>query len=162
MKMKFILLLLLIFLCYANSLRVIKNINRNKVPLYHAHNLDDPLNSPTIKSEQKYLGKFISSVLKMSIITLSLNLHPSVAQLSESAKEASKTTVAAKINPLEEAIVKLENSEGRSGAVQALADVFEASGSKTLLARSKYKYVRKSSIFSFLFFFLFNVKYLQQ
>jgi hypothetical protein len=41
---------------------------------------------------------------------------------------------------LEEAIVKLETAETRNDAVQGLADLFEAAGKKTLLARSQYKY----------------------
>lgn len=42
---------------------------------------------------------------------------------------------------LETAITTLESASDRQQTVQALADVFEAAGSKTLLARTKYKYV---------------------
>lgn len=41
---------------------------------------------------------------------------------------------------LEEKIKSLETSTTRSEVIQALADVFEAAGSKTLLVRTKYKY----------------------
>jgi hypothetical protein len=43
--------------------------------------------------------------------------------------------------PLETAIVNLEQASSRTDVVQALADLYESSGTKTLLARSKYKYV---------------------
>eukprot|EP01035_Chromulina_nebulosa_P019386 gene19386-25254_t len=41
---------------------------------------------------------------------------------------------------LEKSIESLENAESRQEVVQSLADLYEASGAKTLLARSKYKY----------------------
>lgn len=43
--------------------------------------------------------------------------------------------------PLETAIVNLEQASSRSDVVQAMADLYESSGTKTLLARSKFKYV---------------------
>ena len=42
---------------------------------------------------------------------------------------------------LEQSIQKLEASNTRSEVIQSLADVFEAAGTKTLLVRTKYKYV---------------------
>ena len=42
---------------------------------------------------------------------------------------------------LEQSIQTLEASNTRSEVIQSLADVFEAAGSKTLLVRTKYKYV---------------------
>lgn len=51
--------------------------------------------------------------------------------------EARTTTV----KNLEETIVQLETAPDRATTVQALADVFEAAGAKTLLARTRYKYV---------------------
>jgi hypothetical protein len=55
---------------------------------------------------------------------------------SLAATAAPPVTVAA----LEEKIKALEMAESRGDVVQALADVFEAAGSKTLLVRTKYKY----------------------
>jgi hypothetical protein len=46
---------------------------------------------------------------------------------------------------LEEKVVALENAESRKDTLQGLADVFEAAGSRTLLARTKYKYVSSAS-----------------
>lgn len=43
---------------------------------------------------------------------------------------------------LEASIKTLEAAADRKETIQALADVFEASESKTLLVRTKYKYVR--------------------
>lgn len=42
---------------------------------------------------------------------------------------------------LEQSIQTLEASTTRSEVIQSLADVFEAAGTKTLLVRTKYKYV---------------------
>ena len=42
---------------------------------------------------------------------------------------------------LEQSIQTLEASSTRSEVIQSLADVFEAAGTKTLLVRTKYKYV---------------------
>ena len=42
---------------------------------------------------------------------------------------------------LEQSIQTLEASNTRSEVIQSLADVFEAAGTKTLLVRTKYKYV---------------------
>ena len=42
---------------------------------------------------------------------------------------------------LETAIENFEKASDRGALVQSLADLYESSGSKTLLARSKYKYV---------------------
>jgi hypothetical protein len=44
---------------------------------------------------------------------------------------------------LEQSIQTLEASNTRSEVIQSLADVFEAAGTKTLLVRTKYKYVSK-------------------
>ena len=45
---------------------------------------------------------------------------------------------------LEEKLLQLEASGDRATAVQSLADLFEAAGSQTLKARTKYKYVLPS------------------
>lgn len=42
---------------------------------------------------------------------------------------------------LEQSIQTLEASNTRGEVIQSLADVFEAAGTKTLLVRTKYKYV---------------------
>ena len=42
---------------------------------------------------------------------------------------------------LEQSIQALESSKDRTETIQGLADVFEAAESKTLLVRTKYKYV---------------------
>ena len=41
---------------------------------------------------------------------------------------------------LEEKILQLENAKDRGDIVQGFADLFEAAGSNTLKARTKYKY----------------------
>jgi hypothetical protein len=47
---------------------------------------------------------------------------------------------------LESSVQALESSNSRSEVVQSLQDVFAAAGSKTLLVRTKYKYVSRSLI----------------
>ena len=42
---------------------------------------------------------------------------------------------------LEQSVQTLEAATSRSEVIQSLADVFEAAGTKTLLVRTKYKYV---------------------
>ena len=42
---------------------------------------------------------------------------------------------------LEETIISLENAENKADVLQGLADLFEAADKKTLLVRTKYKYV---------------------
>jgi hypothetical protein len=42
---------------------------------------------------------------------------------------------------LETAIINVEQATDRATLVQSFADLFESAGQKTLLARSKYKYV---------------------
>lgn len=46
-----------------------------------------------------------------------------------------------KVLGLETSISNLEKSATRADTVQSLADLYEAAGAKTLLARTKYKYV---------------------
>ena len=48
---------------------------------------------------------------------------------------------------LEQSIQTLEASTTRSEVIQSLADVFEAAGTKTLLVRTKYKYVSNDENF---------------
>ena len=54
---------------------------------------------------------------------------------------ADVSTVPVTRSILEQSIQTLEASNTRSEVIQSLADVFEAAGSKTLLVRTKYKYV---------------------
>ena len=75
----------------------------------------------------------------LSIFTLSTNLFISEPAISTAA--ATSTSAA-----LEQSISKLEASETRADTVQSLADVFEAAGSRTLIARTKYKYVSYFSV----------------
>jgi hypothetical protein len=42
---------------------------------------------------------------------------------------------------LEETIVALENADNKADVLQGLADLYEAADKKTLLVRTKYKYV---------------------
>lgn len=48
---------------------------------------------------------------------------------------------ASSVGTLEDTIVRLEAAGTRADTVQGLADVFEAAGSQTLRARTKFKYV---------------------
>ena len=48
---------------------------------------------------------------------------------------------------LEKSILQLENANTRGDAVQSFADLYEIAGSKTLLVRTKYKYVSLRHIF---------------
>lgn len=57
---------------------------------------------------------------------------------------ADAPTVPVTRSVLEQSIQTLEASSTRSEVIQSLADVFEAAGSKTLLVRTKYKYVSSS------------------
>ena len=47
-----------------------------------------------------------------------------------------------KLSALESNIVKLEQASSRADAIQSFADLYESAGAKTLLVRTKYKYVR--------------------
>ena len=47
-----------------------------------------------------------------------------------------------KLSALESNIVKLEQASNRADAIQSFADLYESAGAKTLLVRTKYKYVR--------------------
>ena len=51
-----------------------------------------------------------------------------------------------KLSALESNIVKLEQASTRADAVQSFADLYESAGAKTLLVRTKYKYVRMQDI----------------
>jgi hypothetical protein len=51
---------------------------------------------------------------------------------------------------LEASISSLEKSENRGEVVQSMADLFEAAGSKTLLARTRYKYVKRKIYYVFI------------
>jgi hypothetical protein len=59
---------------------------------------------------------------------------------------------ASSVGTLEETIVRLESAGTRADTVQGLADVFEAAGSQTLRARTKFKYVSGRSYIERLFF----------
>jgi len=51
-----------------------------------------------------------------------------------------------KLSVLESNIVKLEQASTRADAIQSFADLYESAGAKTLLVRTKYKYVRIQGI----------------
>lgn len=76
----------------------------------------------------------VASSLLASLLILQSGMNPSLSAVTP------KVTVNA-LN-LETAIENLEKANDRSETVQAMADLFESAGEKTLLARSKYKYVR--------------------
>mmetsp|Transcript_14615 Transcript_14615/g.24197 ORF Transcript_14615/g.24197 Transcript_14615/m.24197 type:complete len:215 (+) Transcript_14615:52-696(+) len=76
----------------------------------------------------------LKKILGVSILSAALSFEPLIL----SPVVAADAPVSK--NTLESAIVKLEQSEGREATVQSMADLFEAAGSKTLLARTKYKY----------------------
>jgi hypothetical protein len=62
--------------------------------------------------------------------------------MSQDVMALNKPPVQITVRQLEESIDKLEQSGSRSETVQTMADLFDATGSKTLLSRTKYKYVR--------------------
>ena len=80
------------------------------------------------------LKKIMSGVAQLLFCSVFIDIFPPGAQ---SASAPPVVTVA----KLEEVINTLEKANSRSDTIQGLADVFEAAGSKTLLVRTKYKYV---------------------
>lgn len=83
------------------------------------------------------LGAMVKKTAAMAILSSSLSLPVPMAVPPVNAAPVSAV--------LEEKVVALENAESRKDTLQGLADVFEAAGSRTLLARTKYKYVSSAS-----------------
>ena len=63
----------------------------------------------------------------------------------------SKAAFAATPVSLEQSVQNLEIAENRADALQAMADVFETSGTRSLQARTKYKQVIKCSNIIFIY-----------
>jgi hypothetical protein len=68
---------------------------------------------------------------------------PTTNDVSISTVGVSKPVI--KLSALELAVGRLEKSTDRAEAVQSFADLYEVAGTKTLLVRTKYKYVRNYS-----------------
>ena len=91
---------------------------------HHQHNqkASDPLKSLQ-GAVPKILAASFSAFLSFQDVTLAA---PLVGQTT---------------GGLEKAVRTLEESQGRGDTIQSMADLYEVVGTKTLLARTKYKYV---------------------
>jgi hypothetical protein len=118
----------------------------------HDNNLEP---NRQIEKSNKFINKFIS--VSISFLLINSNFMPdSFATLVSSNSFLSVNSVSADeletlpvqqpktISALEKSIINLEKSNTRSEAVQSFADLYETAATKTLLVRSKYKYVRPS------------------
>ena len=115
--------LLMAILTHDSYSLVVRSRSLNRPPL--AGNLGALRNDrdDNIVSMQKKRAK---SLLAAGMMALTLNTGD---------VQAAGTNLAA----LESSITSLESASNRAETIQGLADVFEASGSKTLLVRTKYK-----------------------
>ncbi|KAJ1396499.1 hypothetical protein B484DRAFT_458867 [Ochromonadaceae sp. CCMP2298] len=98
----------------------------------HSNALQLQMSNKPDKQQQKPLKW--KTVLGSAMMALSLLDTPAFA--------LNKPLPVVTVKQLEESIDKLEASGSRAETVQTMADLFDAAGSKTLLSRTKYKYVR--------------------
>jgi hypothetical protein len=78
-------------------------------------------------SQSPWINQVIKSLTATAIICSSLNGPAQAAPTS--------------ISVFESAVAALEQAETRSDSLDAMASVFEASGTKSLLAKTRFKYV---------------------
>ena len=145
----------------ASNLKLIpSNANKRiKTSIFSHSNNNNNNNIENVDSKQKFfLGKLIpsSKFLVAVAISTSLSLQDIMPSLA-----AAPGTVANPVQlvSMEKAIVGLEQAESRGETVQALADLYEVVNSKTLLARSKYKYVRLIRIKSRFYYYYYYYYY---
>ena len=92
--------------------------------------------------DQNVFKSSMKKVIASTIISVSCFGSPSFNEHDQIANAVTPSTTSSSSSAaLEQSIVKLESAETRADLVQGLADLFEASGSQTLRARTKYKYV---------------------
>lgn len=104
----------------------------------------------TITEEQQSLFPFGKSTSKFLVAAISFFI--STQDISFAAPPGSLANPVQLIS-MEKAIQGLEVAETRGDAVQAMADLYEVVQSKTLLARSKFKYVSDSTVHIFIDYF---------
>eukprot|EP01038_Epipyxis_sp_PR26KG_P007663 gene7664-10427_t len=102
-------------------MNIVKTHTHNSYSLLHAKQSKSDF--PDANSSSSLRSILLSSMIGFSLMN-SLPL-PSFANVG---------------GPLEKAISSLEESKTRGETVQTMADLYEAAGEKTLLARTKFKY----------------------
>ena len=105
-----------------------KSLQSIRFPILYGTKTSECMQSNIIKASKK--------AIVSTLLTFSLFSGPPAGAIKSPGTSA----------VLEQSIEKLESSETRADVVQSLADLFEAAGTKTLLARTKYKYVSITTI----------------
>lgn len=127
-----LLFICLLYLLISNQAFYLSHKNSKIIPFPRLNSIqrnDNKVESLPNKSD------IISSMMKSS--KLSIILFSTIFMMQSDVIADQKS-----ILPLETAVRNLESSTDRATVVQSLADLYESSGEKTLLARSsKYKYV---------------------
>lgn len=99
-----------------------------------------------------YVYREAATRRKESSLMMSSNWKKQLAVLAATTALSTSATLSSPTNsasnpsiPLESAIVSLEKAEKRSETLDAMASVYEASSAKSLLARTRFKYVGLSA-----------------
>ena len=97
--------------------------------------------SPRLTNMQMSKPSGISDSVQRKIKSAMAAVVIAASTMDVSFAFADTPTVPVTRSALEQSIQTLEAANTRSEVIQSLADVFEAAGTKTLLVRTKYKYV---------------------
>lgn len=119
-----------------------ENVARGRSSLLQSHQSENNVvnrHDQTSQLKKMILSSFLALSMNLPDSSIS-SLHTAPAYAAVSYDQPS---AAANMN-LETAIQNLETSKTRADVVQSMADLYESAGTRTLLARSKYKYVRMS------------------